>query len=415
MNVIPLDDATPATSGGKAATLATLRQAGITVPDGFVITTDAYRDHAAAPSTADVRQRAPALRPPSAELLDEIDAALTDLFGAPDAGHVAVRSSAIGEDTPSASAAGQHETVLAVRGTRAVADAVTRCWASLWNERAIAYRRAHPAPAESPAMAVLVQRLVDAEVSGVAFTTDPRIVEATPGLGEALVGGRITPDSWRIERGRVIDHRPGVLTTRTDRRGDHLVDLPAPPRLGPCLSTADVLAVDAAARRAQDVLGHPVDLEWALAGGRVRVLQARPITASPVPTSTRPVIDEPDEPDGPDEPGDRSTTILWGAGAAAGRAHGPARIVHGPTDFACVRAGDILICRTTDPAWTPLFRIAAGVVTETGGVLSHAAIVARELGIPAVLAVPGVTTTIEDGDTISLDGATGRIDRQARP
>lgn len=148
-----------------------------------------------------------------------------------------------------------------------------------------------------------------------------------------------------------------------------------------------------------DLLGPGQDIEWALAGDHLVVLQARPITAELPAASAC----------------ETSTGGWSGTPGSPGRATGPARIVHGPDDFTSVRPGDVLVCAYTDPAWTPLLRIVSGVVTETGGVLSHAAIVARERGIPAVLGVAGAMTEIGAGVPITIDGGLGTVAAQHLP
>lgn len=382
MRTLPLRDATPESSGGKASTLGTLMRAGIDVPDGFVIPTGEYRRHHP-PGPGHPAPR------PDAGLIADIEAHLRRLLGEADAGHVAVRSSGSDEDGLRSSSAGQHDTVLAVRGARAVAAAVARCWASLHSTRAAAYRRSRPPQADRPpSMAVLVQALVDADVSGVLFTGTPRVVEAAPGLGTVLVGGEVTPDAWTLDDTGIVARRPGAITHRLDRRGDRLLATSLPHQDRMCLDDASVHDLDRLGRAISQALGHDADVEWAVEGRRIRTLQARPITAPLTP------------------PGGRGLGIP----ASPGRATGTTCVLHGPRDFHRFHAGDIIVCRATDPAWTPLFAQAAGIITETGGLLSHAAIVARELRIPAILSLPHATTSYPDGTRITMDGATGRID-----
>ncbi|NUT52453.1 MAG: pyruvate, phosphate dikinase, partial [Saccharothrix sp.] len=262
--VLPLAhaDADLETVGGKGASLARLAAAGLPVPAGFHITTHAYRRFAAGFDAALFRDApdetaigdAFAHRDLPADLADAIRAALP-------AGPVAVRSSGTAEDLPEASFAGQHDTILNVSGADDVLAAVKRCWASLWTARAIAYRARHGIT--DAAIAVVVQEMVPADVAGVLFTADPvtgartdTVVEAAPGLGEALVGGEVTPDH-------------------------HVV-----PAVGPVRRTGGTLLTDARVRelaalgaRVQELYGVPVDVEWAIADGRISVLQARPITA----------------------------------------------------------------------------------------------------------------------------------------
>jgi pyruvate,water dikinase len=148
-------------------------------------------------------------------------------------------------------------------------------------------------------------------------------------------------------------------------------------------------------RRCADLFGRAQDVEWAVRDGRIWLLQARPITA----------LGPPSPPDG----GMQAPALVTGTPSSPGRACGPARLVRSVDEFPRVGRGDVLVCRTTDPAWTPLFRLAAAVVTETGGVLSHAAIVAREFGIPAVVGAGGAMTRLTDGRPVTVDGTAGMI------
>lgn len=386
--IAPLRDASAATCGGKAATLAVLMREGLPVPDGFVVT---FASHRAA--------RAGAGLPVPAALQAEISRHLARMGDPP----VAVRSSAANEDTARGSAAGQYESVLAVRGAPAVAEATRVCWASSSSARATGYwgRLEPDAHAGDPDMAVLVQRLVDADAAGVMFTParpqDSTRIEASWGLGLGVVGGTVTPDSYVVETGGGIRRTIAHKTTRRDRDGTRVVagDVPRHQQTLPTLDDAAVTALVALGHRTAALLDQPQDVEWAIAGGTVWILQARPITASPPPPP-------------PPAPG-RGRAALLGTPAAHGIVTGIARVLHGPSDFARVRPGDIAICVCTDPAWTPLFGIAAAVVTETGGVLSHTAIVAREHGIPAVLGIPDATTRIHDGARITVDGTEGTV------
>lgn len=394
-----LRDARRARSGGKAAALGALLRAGIDVPPGFVVPIQEYRRHLlrddldpAAMSPEEMREALLRMR-----LADDLVGALdTELRGGPGRARderTAVRSSATTEDGAAASAAGQHDSVLAVLGTEAVCAAILQCWASLWSQRAVAYRQDDAAETAEdsvpPQMAVIVQQFLDADVSGVLFTGGERVLEAVRGRGDRLVGGAVSPDSWRIGEG-------GIRTARADGAGAWA------PAGGLCLSEAQVHELDALGEHVSRILGAPADIEWALVGDRFHVLQARPITV-PVPGPPAPASLGPE------------TGTFQGIPASGGTATGPARTVRGPQDFRRVEPGDVLICRSTDPAWTPLFRIAGAVVTEVGGVLSHAAIVARELGIPAVLAVPGALAGIADGSVVTVHGDEGTVSPEAHP
>ncbi|WP_225878558.1 PEP/pyruvate-binding domain-containing protein [Spongiactinospora rosea] len=393
---MPLISAVAGECGGKAGGLGALLRAGLPVPGGFVVPFAAYRDAVRELKDPDAARRAIESRPLDPAVAEELARALEELGDPP----VAVRSSASDEDTGQVSAAGQHESFLAVRGTADVADAVRACWASLLAPRALAYRDAtgHGRPSGGPAMAVIVQRQVDADVSGVMFTatgpSEETRIEASWGLGPSVVGGTVTPDAYRIAGDGSVEQTIASKRTRLDRQGGRLVarDVPAPDRDRPALDAATAVELAGLGTKIAEVRGGPQDVEWAIAGGRVWILQARSITAA-LPSRA---------------PGEVQAALA-GTPGSRGTVTGPARIVRGPGDFARVRPGDILVCPFTDPAWTPLLRVAAGVVTEVGGVLSHAAIVAREHGIPAVLGVEKATGRLRDGAAVTLDGTAGTI------
>src|SRR5947208_14860118 len=267
MLVRSLDELTKADlpeAGGKGANLGDLRRAGFPVPDGFVITTAAYALAAEAagvtggtPATARGRL---ASSPVPAGIADAVGEAYRAL-GAPE---VAVRSSATAEDLPDASFAGQQDTVLSVAGEDAVLDAVRKCWASLWNDRAVAYRQTHDVPPRGLRLAVVVQRMVDAQSAGVLFTADPitgrrkrAAIEAVRGLGEQLVSGSVNPDHF------VVNTRSGAVL---ERRGDILTD-------------AQLRELAALGARIGEHFGRPQDIEWAIdRAGKLWIVQSRDIT-----------------------------------------------------------------------------------------------------------------------------------------
>ncbi|WP_024285113.1 PEP/pyruvate-binding domain-containing protein [Cellulomonas sp. KRMCY2] len=411
--LVQLVDAVGRTCGGKAGALGALLRAGLPVPEGFVIPFTAYRAVVhdldlgrltGEPGGVDAARRAIAARSFPGDLHDAVARALEVLGDVA----VAVRSWAGNEDTVRTSAAGQHESVLAVQGVDQVAHAVRTCWASLYSPGAVAYREtsADSRPAEEPVMGVLVQRQVDAEVSGVMFTSggpdDVTEIEASWGLGPSVVGGTVTPDAYRVAADGAVTRTVADKGTRLDRHGTRLVtsDVLASDRGRPTLDDATAARLARLGQCVAVVLGGAQDIEWAFVDGRTWLLQARPITAALPP------------PRSPSAPGGSPAT-LTGTPGSRGTATGTARVVRGPDDFARVVPGDILVCPWTDPGWTPLLRIAAGVVTETGGVLSHAAIVAREHRIPAVLGIPDATTTLHDAATITIDGTAGTVTTHA--
>jgi pyruvate,water dikinase len=308
-----LDRDAVARAGGKAANLGELIRAGLPVPPGFVVTTDAYTlfvsSHGLQP---EIERLAQSADPDDAAALDAASRAIADLFDArpiPEAIRdtvldaysrlgsppVAVRSSATAEDRADASFAGQMETYLNIRGADALLNAVRRCWASLWTARAISYRARQGIPPSAVRLAVVVQELVDADAAGVLFTANPvtghrgqTVIDAVPGLGEALVAGQVTPDHWVLDTAtrRMLEARIARkerMTARTEG-GTALLPLPDGQQDRPALDDATLAALLDLGRRAAAHFGAPQDVEWATAKGRLYLVQSRPITSLfPVP------------------------------------------------------------------------------------------------------------------------------------
>lgn len=273
-----------ARAGGKGANLGELLRIGMPVPDGFVITTDAY---ASIPVTSTDRAAYEAAEIP-AELAEAITAAYDALGGGP----VAVRSSATAEDLPGAAFAGQQDTELNVVGAAALLDSVRRCWGSLWTERAIAYRAKLGIDPAEVRIAVVVQRMVDADAAGVLFTADPvtgdrdsMVVDASDGLGEAVVSGLVTPDHYVLDRdGKVREFTAGrrEVVVRAVAGGGTVHDASAAAS-GESLPDSALAELARLGARVADHFGRPQDIEWASADGRVNLVQARPMTALPPP------------------------------------------------------------------------------------------------------------------------------------
>ncbi|MEU7983888.1 PEP/pyruvate-binding domain-containing protein [Streptosporangium canum] len=303
MNVLPLHDtaADLALAGGKGASLARLARAGLPVPAGFHITTDAYRDFVSRDGLHDLIMEAISSAPPEQaarriaalfaerdmppEAAAEIRAAHAELG---DDVPVAVRSSATAEDLPEMSFAGQQDTYLNIRGD-ALPDAVKRCWASLWTARAIAYRTGNQVPQDDVALAVVVQELVPADAAGVLFTADPVtgardriVINASWGLGEAVVGGQVTPDTVVVDRSgyEVVEEHVGdksVMTVRTPG-GTREEPVPGELRRRPVLDRAQAVRLARIGARIEELYGTAMDVEWAAHDGAFSIVQARPIT-----------------------------------------------------------------------------------------------------------------------------------------
>ena len=313
--VLPLSDpqADLETVGGKGMSLAKLAQAGLPVPDGFHVTTETYRQFvnanglqprilraldqadAAQPATLESASQAIGRLFSGASVPARISEAIRSAYaslGLLPSSPVAVRSSATAEDLPGASFAGQQETYLNICGAEAVLEATRKCWASLWTARAIAYRLRQGIPPESVALAVVLQLLIPAEAAGILFTANPltgkrdeTVINAAWGLGEAIVGGLVTPDTMTVDTptGRVIRRetaRKQVMTVRTESGTE---EQPVPDSLGTKAVLSDEQAAELARYGSQieGLYGMPMDIEWALADGKFAIIQARPITALP--------------------------------------------------------------------------------------------------------------------------------------
>ena len=293
--VLPLDDAAAdlAAVGGKGASLARLARAGLPVPAGFHVTTEAYRSFVALfrdaidPAAPERTKALFAGHDVPAPVAEEIRRAYRALG---DDVPVAVRSSATAEDLPTLSFAGQQDTYLNIRGGDAVLDAVRRCWASLWNPRAVAYRDEHGVSHDDVALAVVVQELVPADASGILFTADPvtgtrteTVINAAWGLGEAVVGGQVTPDTVTVTRGVVTRATTGAKTVMTVRTAVGTEERPVPDELRdrPVLDEAQAVELAGLGARIQELFGVPVDVEWTRRDGEFAIVQARPITGLP--------------------------------------------------------------------------------------------------------------------------------------
>jgi rifampicin phosphotransferase len=302
-----LDRQSVGLAGGKAANLGEMLRAGLPVPPGFVLTTEAYEQFVTANRLQpQVERLAGDVSPEDTAGLEKVAQVIGSLFAGgvmPDAiaaavrqayarmgsPCVAVRSSATAEDLAGASFAGQMESYLNVRGELALLDAVRRCWASLWTPRALSYRARQGVAHSAVRLAVVVQEMVQAESAGVLFTANPvtghrgqMVIDGVWGLGESLVGGRVTPDHWVVDAGgKVLETRVAHKEVRTAPQGGGtaLAPLPAELRERPVLDEAQVGALVALGRRAADHFGAPQDVEWAFAGGRPYLVQSRPITS----------------------------------------------------------------------------------------------------------------------------------------
>jgi len=444
------------TVGGKGASLGELTGAGLPVPPGFVVTAGTYRsfieeaeideelfaavdvdvdDSAALADAADRAQELILETPFPDELQTEILESYHEVGNGE--AFVAVRSSATAEDLPDASFAGQQETFLNVT-EEALLDRVRECWASLFTQRAIYYRQEQGFDHSAVNIAVVVQQMVDAEKSGVMFTSHPStgdatmIIEAAWGLGEAVVSGAVSPDNYVIDRDdrsmdvtiaeKKVMHEKDEATGQTIER-----EVPEDKRTQRVVSDNEIDALMDLGERVEDHYGEPQDVEWAIVDGDVYMLQSRPITTidedgSDVADPTGSVdaakgltdgsgsvqAAEGGSTDGTDSSG-TGDVLVDGLGSSPGTVSGPARIVIKLDDLDKVSEGDIIVTEMTMPDMVPAMKRASGIITDEGGMTSHAAIVSRELGVPAIVGTTNATTTLEDGQVVTLDGDKGAV------
>jgi pyruvate, water dikinase len=404
--------------GPKAATLARLAGAGLTVPEAFCLTAEAYRaqldaagGEAAARGVAgadpyEARRRALAVKLGClrAPLHPGIEQALVAAYArlAREPGTlVAVRSSALCEDALGGSFAGQFDTFLGVGDPADLVTAVRACWASLWATRALRYMRAHEVDPARTAMAVLVQRMVEARAAGGALSRTPDdevMITGTWGLGSAVAQGEVVPDRFIVKRdGSLVSVEPGRkdrLVAASAAAGTHWQAVPRGLIGAPCLDEREAVTLARLVLQAESVLGAAVEVEWAKDDRDFHILQARPLALE-----TRRAGDEMWQ----HHPG------LRGQPSGMGWASGPARIVLHEHDLEHVGLGDVLVTQIAGPALTAVLARVAGVVAELGGSTSHLAALARERGIPAVLGALEATRRIPEGATVAVDGVAGVV------
>jgi len=410
--------------GPKAANLATLGQRGLPIPDGICLNADAYRRQlevlglvatarAVFASEDPVEARRHALRmkldlleqPIAPEIAAPLLEAWRDLVARTGA-LTAVRSSALVEDRYGSNFAGQFESYLGLELESEFLTAVRACWAALWSTRALRYMASHGLDPADTAMAVLIQPLVAAKASGGGLSqtaTGEMLVSATWGLGSSIAQGEVTPDRFELSR-------DGELLRTAVGQKDHTVACehrraPSTEAVSsalvsePCLDRAQVEEIGRLLRQAEDVVGMPVEIEWALDGDGVRLLQARPLHLQPAHVPDEIWLQHP---------------RLSGHPAGVGWATGRAVVINCECEIERVAPGDVLVTRVAGPALSHILPRVAGVVTERGGSTSHFASLGRERGVPMVLGVADATRRIPDGAQVAVDGVAGIVRWVAR-
>lgn len=430
--VVPLSEigrGDVATAGGKGANLGELVRAGLAVPRGFVITAQAYlwaveqagvreklRDLSVRGPGADLTSAAEEMRTlvHRASVPDDLRVAVLTAYedfgeGIP----VAVRSSATSEDSKETSFAGMNSTFTNVTGGEELIDAVQRCWVSLFGDRVVSYRASQHVDDE-PALAVIVQEMVDADRSGVMFTADPStadtsrlVIEAAFGLGEVVVGGEVEPDTYVVDKDgpRLRSVRVGnksFAIVRGPDGHDSRLELDGEKAGRRVLTDEEVIELARTGLRIHEHYREPQDIEWAASEGRWYILQSRPITT--LARSPAPPAGETTPAGVPGAP-----VLVRGQSASPGMVAGSVRILTSPNQGTELLSGEVLVATMTSPDWVPTIRRAAALVTDGGGMTCHAAIVARELGVPCIVGTRIATSVLHDGQLVTVDASGGRV------
>lgn len=434
--------------GGKNASLgemiSNLAGAGVSVPGGFATTADAYREfleqsgldkqihdlldklnvddvNALAKAGKQIRQWIMEANLPN-QLDADIRAAFKELAQGQDIA-VAVRSSATAEDLPDASFAGQQETFLNIRGVDNVIRAVKEVFASLFNDRAIAYRVHQGFDHRQVALSAGIQRMVRSETgtSGVMFTLDTEsgfrdvvFITAAYGLGETVVQGAVNPDEFYIHKPTLEAGRPAILRRNLGSKAIKMVygeeakaglsvktvDVPEEDRGCFSITDAEVVSLAKQALIIEKHYGRPMDIEWAKDGddGKLYIVQSRPETVksrTQVSVMERYLMKE------------KGHILVEGRAIGQRIGSGTVKVVHDISEMDKVQAGDVLVSDMTDPDWEPVMKRASAIVTNRGGRTCHAAIIARELGIPAVVGCGNATKLLKEGQEVTVSCAEG--------
>ena len=417
--------------GGKGANLGEMIGAHFPVPSGFVITANAYElflkennldkkilhllgavDFKNTDSMSQVSSHIRKLIKTS-KIPDDIVSQVFEYYSKLGRNaFVAIRSSATSEDSKKASFAGQNETFLDITGEANVIDKIRSAWASYFEPRSIYYRHENHVLTKG-GIALVVQKMIESEISGVMFTIDPVtnnkekiVIEAIYGLGEYIVQGKVTPDHYEVNK-RTFDLETfeiapqNIMLTKVKGQAKES-KVPRGLQKKQKLKDSEVILL---AKLAEEIEKHyyfPQDIEWARENGKFYIVQTRPITTT---GEKKKNIIENDNAN-LTEPG---KPILVGDPASPGIGIGTVKILRNPKEIGKIKQGDVLVAQFTNPDYVPAMKKAAAIITETGGRTSHAAIVSREFGIPAVVGLENAIQHLKDGMAITVNGSTGEV------
>jgi len=418
------------TVGGKGASLGEMINTGLPVPRGFAVTAQAFRRFLEETGIAEELFKSLEIEVNNPEELKnasikakklileapipyDIEKSIKDSYmelckREGEEVFVAIRSSATAEDLPDASFAGQQETFLNVKGAENVVMAVKKCWASLYGERAIFYRVEKGFDHRKVDLSAIVQKMANAEKAGVMFSLDPStgeqkvIIEGSWGLGETIVSGSVSPDTYVVDRAskKIISKNiatKNIMAIRDPVTGNtKIVEVPEDKKNATVLRDEEILKLAEIGVLLEKHYGIPQDCEWGIENGKIYMLQSRPIT-----TIKKIKKEEDIEGDG--------ELLLEGLNASPGIAYGIVKIIRGEDELDKVKDGDILVTTMTTPDMVKAMKKAVAIITDEGGTTCHAAIVSRELGCPAVVGTRNATKVLSDGMMVTVDGAKGQV------
>lgn len=420
--------------GGKGANLGELTRAGFPAPNGFIVTADAYfyflqqtrigpaiqrtirgvnpEDSKKLNALSKIIKKHILDAQMPADLRQQIITAYQQLGNVA----VAVRSSATAEDLPEASFAGQQATFLNMKGADEVVEAVQKCFASLFEARAIYYRIVNKFDHMKVGLAVPVQLMVQSDRSGIMFTVDPvsgdtnkLVIEAGYGLGEAIVSGSVTPDRYLFDKTaeKIISKEVNSqdwMIIRDPRGGDKHVSVAQANRKDQKMTDSQIIELAKLGKKIEQHYNAPQDTEFAIEKGKIFMVQSRPIT-----TLDKKQNEDVSEQQGEGQNIESAEVLLRGAAASLGMASGPVKVIHHHEEIDKVKEGEILVTEMTTPDFVPAMKRAKGIVTDTGGRTCHAAIVSRELGIPCVVGTSTATSKLKTGQIVTVDGSKGLV------
>ncbi len=423
-----------AIAGGKGANLAEMYNVGLPIPPGFFITADTYKEFIVktgivgeikrflsnlnVEDTNELQERAnyiqklivttPVTDSIKEDIIEAYDALNTEEItsGRKEDVFVAVRSSATAEDLPQASFAGQQSTYLNVRGKEQLIRAIRMCWASLFTARAIYYRTKNNFDHMKVLICVVIQKMVNADQAGVMFSANPAtdnlseiVIEAVHGLGETAVSGEVNPDVYIIDKAEMLIktrtlrmQKWGLFRSSEGKNVKH--NIPEAIDKQQVLPDDIILELARYAKKIEEHYEKPQDIEWAVEKNNVYIVQSRAITTLGERKTNDEVVGE---------------AIVKGQTASSGIASGPVKIILSTNDLGKIIQGDVMVTPMTNPDMVMEMKKAAAIITDEGGMTSHAAIVSREMQIPCIVGTENATKVLRDGDVVTVDATHGKV------